>query len=1106
MLSGDVLQTLSWAIPPDQVFTYNNKAGPYNTADSSTGGDDESLVIDYAFQAGANDAFVTVVTPLAQDNLSNFERFNIVMRGSGITGTDVDVYVELLEIYDEDLNGNRPTVSTPEGEKSINDPGFAITPAPAGSEQTVLGTNREGKSNGELDSEDLNKNNLLDPLIGGENGVVISRNGSAYLIRIPQGDEGWNYDGSVGIVNLNNLNRKVFQYANALRITVKAVSTPLPAGGSGKLIINKIWFSGSAIVNKNPDYLTVSDVSVDENTEVRQNAFSKRYPGIYEELHGTASYRDRNDLVEKVLKVSLETVSPPPAAPELPAGVEAVVSRRFGAPADLSFYQWFKMYLFLPSSYDPMPPNLDFVLRFKSSEDENIALTIDGSSVVQGWNEIAVELDAPYQVGVNGAGAGSMTKTGSLNVMKNVSEVEFGFVATGSAVSGQSVEIWLDEWHVSGSEGVLDAALFAEGTVEYRGTAVALRGFPVVEDPAATAGYEMMEGVFYDDPEYRSDRYYTQLNARLVSALDLRFGASMEDVTHIRNREDLPEGLQTDGSYDTLSHELVFDLGKPYVPVLRHSYDRVVENSGVIELTQESYRFKGTDTYDDTIEMGESLNLPFGLSQSYSFHRYWHLQNTLTADAPVFSAVTSPSIATLNQINDILFLYGWQSGSATLGLKRNETFSGSSIPEYESWSDSYFYKMGRVFAPPGETLTGAALSNRMDSLVIDFKRPIGERMGALFLLNTDHTESNFVSAGTERDVFNTSRLFLSLPFHPFKVKEIELTPAMERLFKADYKRVGEGVSETDIVLDTYGYLFLPPIFFISPFESLGREKDYEAVDLYKGNDDILGATSNSLLNRYSLDCLFRYELWYVPTTVGLAFYGETARQGETYTQMRGIQSNLSKYLLLPPQRQFYDKSLDLAFTYAHEMRYATKVVNGVYAARTALNLLRREFQGVKLVHDLKYERERQKIGEERYFLFPGDPTRDVEVSQKPPKDTVNSAFTFVYLWQYRIGNRSFLRRIWRSESFDELMDNSESVTLENFYTWTDRDRVEAFSNIPVRVTLEHITSFRVSDRVELGANLKTVAGVEEKIVPPSTKGNVLTSMGLEAGIRVKIIF
>ena len=1105
-LSGDVLQTLSWAIPPDQVFTYNEKAGPYNTADSPTGGNDESLVIDYAFQAGANDAFVSVVTPLAQENLSSFERFNIVMRGSGITGTDVDVYVELLEIYDEDLNGNRPTVSTPEGEKSINDPGFAITPAPAGSGQTVLGTDREGKSNGELDSEDLNKNNLLDPLTGGENGAVIPRNGSDYIVRIPQGDEGWNYDGSVGIVNLVDQNRKVFQYANALRITVKAVSTSLPAGGSGKLIINKVWFSGSAIVNKSPDYLTAADVSVDENTEVRQNAFSKRYPAIYEELHGTASYRDQNDIVEKVLKVSFETVIPPPAALELPAGIEAVVSRRFGAPADLSFYQWFKMYLFLPTSNPTMPPNLDFVLRFKSSEDENIAHTIDGSSVVPGWNEIAVELNAPYQVGVNGTGVGSMTKTGSLNVLKNVSEVEFGFVATGAAVSGQSVEIWLDEWHVSGSEGVLDTALFAEGTVEYRGTALALRGFPVVEDPGATAGYEMMEGVFYGDPEYRSDRYYTQLNARLVSALNARFGVSMEDVTHIRNREDLPGGLQTDGSYDTFSHELVFDLGKPYVPVLRHSYDRVAESSGVIELTKASYRFKETDTYDDTIEMGESLSLPFGLSQTYSFHRHWRLQNTLTADAPVFSPAAPPPIATLNQINDILLLYGWKSGSVSLGLKRNEIFSGSSTPEYESWPDSYFYKMGRLFAPPGKTLTGAVLSNKMDSLVIDFNRPIGERMGAKFLLSTDHTESNFISAGTERDTITTSRLFLSLPFHPFRVEEIELTPGMERVFKSDYKRVGEGVGENDIVLDTYGYLLLPPLFYISPFDSLGREKDYEAVDLYKGNDDILGTTSNSLLNRYSIDCLLRYDPWYVPTTVGVAFYGETTRQGETYTQIRGIQPYLSKYLPIPPQRDFFDKSLDLAFTYTHEVRYATKIVMGEYAARTALNLLQREFRGVKLIHDLKYERERQKIGEERYFLFPGDPAKDGEVTQIPPKDTVNNALTFAYLWQYRIGNRSLLRRIWRGTSFGEYMDNTDSVTLENFYTWTDKDRVEAFSNVPVRVTLQHLTTYRISDRLEFSANLKTVAGVEEKIVPPSTKGNVLTSMGLEVGIRVKIIF
>ena len=56
-LSGDVLQPLSW--PDYQVFAYSAKAGPYNTADRPTGGNEESLVIDYKFETG-------IQTPMLQ--------------------------------------------------------------------------------------------------------------------------------------------------------------------------------------------------------------------------------------------------------------------------------------------------------------------------------------------------------------------------------------------------------------------------------------------------------------------------------------------------------------------------------------------------------------------------------------------------------------------------------------------------------------------------------------------------------------------------------------------------------------------------------------------------------------------------------------------------------------------------------------------------------------------------------------------------------------------------------------------------------------------------------------------------------------------------------
>jgi len=187
------------------------------------------------------------------------------------------------------------------------------------------------------------------------------------------------------IVEASAADRSVFQYANALRITVRAAVSPVPgpSAATGRIVIDKIWFSGSGIFNESTDYLSISDVSVDEDTEVRQNSFSQRFPGVYEELHGSESYRSREDYLERTLQVRFDSTASPIGPPSLID--EATLARRFGAPADISFYQLFKMYLYLPAS-ETIPADIDFTLSFVSSQNEQLATAspIQSEDIVTG--------------------------------------------------------------------------------------------------------------------------------------------------------------------------------------------------------------------------------------------------------------------------------------------------------------------------------------------------------------------------------------------------------------------------------------------------------------------------------------------------------------------------------------------------------------------------------------------------------------------------------------------------------------------------------------------------------------------------------------------------
>ncbi len=90
--------------------------------------------------------------------------------------------------------------------------------------------------------------------------------------------------------------------------------------------------------------------------------------------------------------------------------------------------------------------------------------------------------------------------------------------------------------------------------------------------------------------------------------------------------------------------------------------------------------------------------------------------------------------------------------------------------------------------------------------------------------------------------------------------------------------------------------------------------------------------------------------------------------------------------------------------------------------------------------------------------------------------------------------------------FRSSFQSEEKVTIENIYKITKRSEAAAFSNIPLRITLEHLTDYNVTDSVVFSMFGKTIFGIEEKVFPDATEGNILPSMGFEMGISLEIIF
>ena len=233
-----------------------------------------------------------------------------------------------------------------------------------------------------------------------------------------------------------------------------------------------------------------------------------------------------------------------------------------------------------------------------------------------------------------------------------------------------------------------------------------------------------------------------------------------------------------------------------------------------------------------------------------------------------------------------MFAYSWTKGSAVTRFRRGLEFTGAYGLFSEDLFSSYSMKLGSLFEPPSMLLENSSPTVKSDDLSLDVNIPLVERLGFAMSFATEYDETNFNEAGEYRDTLASSRISLAFPFRLSGSDLIEFRPALEREFTGEYKRMSYGSSEGNILLSGYRHLFMPPFYYINPFEflGLGRMRDYEAVDLYSGSEDLLGNSTNTLTNSYRLDTYLGYDPWYVPSQITVLFGGETRREGSSYTQ------------------------------------------------------------------------------------------------------------------------------------------------------------------------------------------------------------------------------
>jgi len=1063
-LGGSVLHDLSWDNSGNPQFSYSEKAGPYNSADSSPGSTANSLVLDVAFPAGSTDAYAAVSTVLPGTDAGGAQRLTVWLRGVGVAGHELRLYAEALGSTNEKLDDD----GIIDGESSAADHGYPITPIDG--DPTVIGSNRNGESNGRLDSEDRNGNGVLDTPVPDAGEVL--EGGSVYLRSFPLGDSGWQ-EVTLDIAALVNANPGTFRNLRGIRLTVVPAANPTTEATAGRILVGGFAFTGSAFTSTSAK-LSVHEVTPDEDDDLEASPFVSAYPDVYRKLHGSDRYREDHGIADSSLACTVMS--------DLNPGDSALAELAISPPADLSAWKLLKMYVLVPAGNLP-PTDAGFLVGLESGSDL-LQAEVPAAAFRAGWNEVSILLESPWTVSVNGASSGSGL-AGKAGVIHRVTKVRLGLTATTSVIP-EDLRFLTDEWHVAQARLAVDAAAAAEATAGWRGVAWSAGDFPLVSDPFLSAVYEHRSGSFFDCGDRVEDRWNAGVTGLLAGSLSVSIDAGQAYDRPVEDDPDVSNELEN-GSTDLRSMVLVLDTGKPWVPVLEHRWDRsrtIEQDPAIASAGLQAAR---TETDRESLSLSERLEHEVGLAQWLTFSRTWNRNAHELLDAATGIPIDAAGARGLLEAGQAGLSWTWKEGRVSLEASRDRTFGASFDPaSADDPADgplSYLYRLGDLFAAPDDALADAAKQTLRDRIALEVEMPRAAYVGASLALGAEYDEMNVDPLSGSRDTSTRDSLSLSLPVSPDGNGRILLTPEASVTFTGTCRQAGPELGEAELLFAPWPGLLLVPLTWSRTFE-------HDAVDPFVGDSGI-EATSNSLAARLALAARITEPDWYLPSRASISMKDDTGSSDGSRSQVRTISVSLGRDVALARARSL---AFDAAADYARD--FATKVRSVDLSVRTRARLPDVLGGTVSIDESSSWNRERQHLDDPALYLLPRIPDDPgIVVAPRPDKDTLRNALSFRYDWS-REGNPD------NPDLRVQRTTHTEKLSLESVVTWVEPGVVS--SSTPFRATFEHATEIDVTDTFTLGIRGKLAGGAERRT--GAGDDVYLYGVGFELGVTGKLRF
>ncbi len=1164
-------------LSPDKIKDYSFKPGPYMTLGGHLNSalypdvNQSSLVFDYDFRQGGD--WVGAVLPIAGSSGIDLSLYNQISvwaylqsdsagdnNYSDDTGASVDLYV-VAGTLNEDSDGD----GILEGEVDRSQPGYDFHNYLNKSiVETKVGRGRLGEGDGYEQSEDINRNGVLDT---NEDVVVFPGiEGYTDITNASVNGGGWQKI-TINIQSLSQSQIAALEHSSALAVYIKKKN-----GLKGRVIIDTLEFKKVNWNEKRIDGFSADDskvfsaeiLSVLNNPFYSANRFYRVQSGdssvqaradIFEKLHGPKTIAEANQYDEKAMALIYHLSNTGYDTNSSSGGTSAVLVKRNLVAYDISQYHYLNYYIYIPDTDEngdalkitgDTYSNENFIFVVGSSDNSYYKWRIPLSSIAKNkWIPVQIKISEGLLMEVDGNQIGGYEKPVSVGY-PNLIDVNFLEIGVELSSTNEPVNngiIWVNEMYTSSDVNKIGTAYYINPVIEYKKPLFSVGDIEILGPLSLKGTYENRDLNFISAEGATTGSYNNNLSIAYLSSVlkDVNYGISMSENNQgtATNIIQMPLYLQWNSTRQTYNHSISYG-GKNFMPTISHSFtesfDYLLSRNLVNSSSNDSIIGLLNNQYSSSAKLDLSQNLNilslFVITPRVGFEdSYYLIDNSSFTNEEDKSYLTNSGAYGMKDLKKTL-LSGLGLSIWVLNLSGEYTHSEE---KYDKVLDSAGYrkdiedlKQLSMFERYYQRLRSASEGfyfvdekfdmQNSDSYSIIFS---GDRPVSLFSwwlndkIGRNAQEYNYQSDGSlysRLEMYNLLSDF-KLSIYPKFIIDTFIFK-IRRTLGTSYTSAVQSIYYTNI-LNSFGRIYYDQPFNYSDLFSgtAGRTNSLNLVKEYSAPD------YNSVVN-YNDYLEFELNLpemknvldTFVPKRYFLSTSLSTSRNLSSYSQshenlfLLSFPIKISEWGINDPANQAFrigDITIDLSTK--NDVNFNDRSVINTVAAGISEPFFFSTNANLLIKYSLAYSSEDYLQNAEE---FEKDYGFTVDATNYSPMQKYSHTAGIVYNWLIpNVKEVNLL--LFKIKLAGYTVNNQEGLTYTADSISYQGYRFIQFTQKIYEITLDHNTQFQFSDFVKGGIILKAVFNQYAEITP--LDNSIKTSyfkpgFGFLAAIDVKITF